>query len=204
MSSKLIKALVAGGALAVAASSAGAADTYVVDPIHSEAAFQVRHLVSKVRGRFGDFKGVILADAQRPEASRVEFTIRAASIDTANADRDRHLQSPDFFDVEKYPEISFKSRTVAARGQGRYDVSGTLSMHGVSKEVTLPVAFLGAGKDPWGNERAGFETSLTLDRKDYGIVWNKALDAGGYLLGDDVLVTINLEAIKKADAAASN
>jgi polyisoprenoid-binding protein YceI len=180
-----------------------AADTYTVDGSHSEASFQVRHLVGKVRGHFADFKGTVQVDPAKPEASSVEFSIKAASIDTANADRDKHLRTADFFDVEKFPEITFKSTKVAPAGKDKYDVTGTFSMHGVTKTITLPVAFLGFGKDPWGNERAGFELTTTLNRKDYGIVWNKALDAGGVMLGDDVTVTITLETIKKKDKPAS-
>lgn len=176
-----------------------AADTYSVDPVHSEASFQIRHLVGKVRGHFADFKGTVQIDQAKPEASSVEFSMKAATIDTGVADRDKHLRSADFFDVEKFPEITFKSTKIAPAGKDRYDVTGTFSMHGVTKTVTLPVSFLGFGKDPWGNDRAGFEVTTTLNRKDYGIVWNKTLDAGGVMLGEDVAVTITLETIKKKD-----
>src|SRR6185295_13183779 len=118
-------------------------------------------------------------------------------IDTANADRDKHLRTADFFDVEKYPEITFKSKSVKATGKDHYAVTGDFTMHGVTKEITLPVTFLGEANDPWGNQRAGFETAVTLNRKDYGITWNKALDAGGALLGEDVPVAISLEAVKE-------
>ena len=180
-----------------------AADTYSVDKTHSDLSFQIRHLVGKVRGSFGDFSGTINADAAKPEASTVEFTIKAASIDTANEDRDKHLRSADFFEVEKFPEISFKSTKVKLLGKDRYEVTGDFSMHGVTKPLTLPVSFLGSGKDPWGNERAGFETTTTLNRKDFGIVWNKTLDAGGLVLGDEVSVSITLEALKKKEAPAA-
>ena len=176
-----------------------AADTYSVDAVHSEASFQIRHLVGKVRGHFADFKGTVQIDQAKPGASSVEFSIKAATIDTGVADRDKHLRSADFFDVEKFPEITFKSTKIAPVGKDRYDVTGTFSMHGVTKTVTLPVSFLGFGKDPWGNDRAGFEVTTTLNRKDYGIVWNKTLDAGGVMLGEDVAVTITLETIKKKD-----
>ena len=174
-----------------------AADTYTIDKGHSEAAFTVKHLVSKVSGRFNDFGGNITLDAAKPEQSSVEFTIKGASVNTDNADRDKHLKSPEFFDVEKNPEITFKSSKVAPAGKDKFNVDGTLTMRGVSKQVTLPVEFQGFAKDPWGNERAGFAVETTLNRKDYGIVWNKALDQGGYLLGDDVKIVINLEAVKK-------
>jgi polyisoprenoid-binding protein YceI len=154
-----------------------------------------------VRGRFTDFDGTILADTSKPETSSVAFRIKTASIDTSVADRDKDLRSPNFFDVEKYPEITFKSTKIVPAGKDKYDVTGTLTMHGVSKEMTLPVVFLGAAKDPWGNERASFELSTKLNRKDYGINWNKALDQGGFMLGDDVDVTIALETIKKKPEA---
>jgi polyisoprenoid-binding protein YceI len=178
-----------------------AADTLTIDKSHSEVGFRIRHLVSKVAGRFADFSGTITADAAKPEMSAVQFTIQAGSIDTANAKRDEHLRSADFFDVAKFPTIEFKSRKVTPAGKDRYDVAGTLTMHGVSRDVTLPVGFLGLAKDPWGNERAGFELALTLNRKDYGIVWNTTLDSGGLLLGEDVAVAINLEAIKAKPGA---
>jgi polyisoprenoid-binding protein YceI len=179
------------------------ADTWVIDKNHSEAGFQVRHMMSKVRGHFNDYAGTIVVDPAKPEAASVEFTIKAASIDTANEGRDKDLRSANFFETEKYPDISFKSTKVKAAGKDRYDVTGLLTMHGVSKEVTLPVQVLGYGKDPWGNEKAGFSTDVTLNRKDYGIVWNKALDNGSVLLGDDVWVSINLEASKKKETAAN-
>jgi polyisoprenoid-binding protein YceI len=169
------------------------AETYSVDPAHSEVGFTIRHLVSHVRGRFDDFGGKINMDPKNLPASSVDFHIKATSIDTSVPDRDKHLRSADFFDVEKFPEISFKSDSVKTAGKDRYDVTGTLTIHGVSKKVTLPVSYLGTAKDPWGGTRAGFETSTTLNRKDFGIVWNKALDNGGVMLGDDVKVDINLE-----------
>jgi polyisoprenoid-binding protein YceI len=193
-------------ALVMAAVSAAPAlaDTWVVDKAHSEASFQVQHLmVSKVRGRFGDFAGTIQADAANPAASSVEFRIKTASIDTDDADRDKHLRSADFFDVAKHPEITFKSTKVTPRGDKRFDVTGTLTIRGVAKEVTLPVTYSGSVKDPWGNEKAGFETALTLSRKEYGLLWNKTLEAGGVVVGDEVQVTINLEALKQKAAAAN-
>jgi polyisoprenoid-binding protein YceI len=184
------------GFLAASVQLAAAAETYVIDKAHSEIGFRVRHLISKVPGRFTDFEGKILADAAKPEASSVEFTIQVASIDTAVAKRDEHLRSPDFFDVAKYPTITFKSGRVVAAGKDLYNVTGTLTMHGVSKEVTLPVRFAGLAKDPWGNQRAGFEIVTQLNRKDYGIVWNQTLDTGGLMLGEEVEITLNIEAVK--------
>lgn len=184
-------------ALAAVAAPA-AAETYVVDNGHSEVSFQVRHLVSKVRGGFGSYAGTFQLDRQKPEASKVEFTIQSASINTALPDRDKHLKGPDFFDAEKYPAIRFESAKIVAKGKDAYEVTGPLTMRGVTKTVTLPVSFLGFVKDPWGNEKAGFETTVVLNRKDYGMVWNAALDKGGFVLGDDVTVSINLELARKA------
>ena len=124
---------------------------------------------------------------------RSTSTSRRPASTPTRPDRDKHLRSADFFDVEKFPEITFKSKSIAAAGKDKYNVTGTLTLHGVSKEVTLPVTYLGTVKDPWGGTRAGFEIETTLDRKDYGIVWNKAIDNGGVMLGDDVKIAINLE-----------
>ena len=185
--------------LAAAAATAPlfAAETYTVDKAHSDVSFQIRHFASKVRGSFNDFEGAIQADPAKPEMSSVVFTIKTASIDTNDANRDKHLRSGDFFDAEKHPEITFKSSKIAPAGQDKYNVTGTLTIHGVSKEVTLPVTFLGFAKDPGGNQRASFETTIKLNRKDFGINWNKALDAGGVMLSDDVDATINLETVLK-------
>src|SRR5207244_6583633 len=132
-------------------------DTWTSDKNHSEAGFQIRHLMSRVRGHFDDFAGTVVADAAMPEAATVEFTIKTASIDTANEGRDKDLRSANFFEVEKYPEITFKSSRITPRGGDRYDVTGTLTMHGVSKEVTLPVTFLGFVSTGRLGDRAGFE-----------------------------------------------
>jgi polyisoprenoid-binding protein YceI len=188
--------------LALGAASSLAADTYTVDKGHSEASFQVRHMVTKVRGHFADFGGTIQVDPAKLDASSVEFTIQAASITSDNASRDKHLKSPDFFDVEKYPTITFKSSKITQAGKDRYDVTGTLELRGKKKEITLPVTFLGFAKTPWGGEVAGFETTVHLDRKEFGMVWNKALDNGGFLVGDDVEISIAIEAPKQKAVAA--
>ena len=186
-------------ALALTAATVFAApQTYVIDRAHSEADFSVRHMMSRVSGKFDDFTGSVSLDRANPASSSVEFTIKTASINTGNADRDKHLRTPDFFDAEKNPEIHFKSTAIApSKTKNVYDVTGDLTMRGVTKRVTLPVEFLGFQKDPWGNERAGFEVDTKLNRKDYGINWNKALDNGGFLLADDVAISINLETLPK-------
>ncbi len=180
--------------LAIAAATPAAAQqVWEIDGVHSEVSFRIRHLVSQVRGSFRDFAVKVETNQANPAASRVSFTIQAASIDTGNGDRDKHLRSADFFDVEKFPTITFASTAIAPRGNNRFDVTGTLTMHGVSKEITLPVEFTGTMQDPMGNTKAGFETSTTINRKDYGIIWNRALDTGGFVLGDDVDVSISLQ-----------
>jgi polyisoprenoid-binding protein YceI len=172
--------------------------TFAIDKAHSEATFQVRHLVTKVRGSFSDIGGTIQADETRPEQSFVTFTIQAASIDTGTPDRDAHLRSGDFFDVEKYPTISFTSKAIKAGPNDGYSVTGDLTMRGVTKQITAPVTFLGKAKDPWGNEKIGFETELTLNRKDFGLTWNAALETGGFLVGDEVKVAVSVQAAPAA------
>jgi len=169
--------------------------TYKIDKSHSEAIFQVRHLVMKVRGRFTDFEGAIEFNEENPEQSSVHFTINSKSIDTAEPDRDTHLRSADFFDIEKYPQITFVSKKIVKRGTETYDVTGDLTIDGVTKEVVLPVAHLGKAKDPWGNERLGFEAESTLNRKDYGLHWNAALETGGFLVGDEVKISLQIQAV---------
>jgi polyisoprenoid-binding protein YceI len=186
---------------ALAALPVHAAEVYTIDAGHSDVSFQVRHLVTQVRGKFSDYQGTIQLDPAKLENSKVEFRIKAASIDTALPDRDKHLRSEDFFYVEKFPEITFKSQSIKATGKDTYDVTGQLTMRGVAKTVTLPVTFLGKVRDPWGNDKAGFTTETTINRKDYGIVWNAALDNGGVVLGDEVRIAINLETQLQKDAA---
>jgi len=174
---------------------ATATRTYAIDKTHSELNFQVRHLVTRVRGRFTDFDGAVSIDAASPERSSVNVNIKAATIDTSTADRDAHLRSDDFFAVEKYPALTFTSSRVTKKTEELYEVTGTLTIRGVAKEVTLPVTFLGAAKDPWGNERVGFETEIAINRKDFGLTWNAALETGGFLVGDEVKISASVQAI---------
>lgn len=173
-----------------------AQEIYTIDPNHSNVAFKVRHLVSKVGGEFTEFDGTITADFSNLDVSGVQFSIQAASLDTRNEDRDNHLRSVDFFDVEKYPEITFTSTKVTKIDNDSYAVAGILTMHGVSKSITLTVDYLGE-MTAMGGTRAGYELSTTLDRKDFGVSWNRALDTGGFILGDEVGVNINLEVVKQ-------
>ncbi|HSS75344.1 MAG TPA: YceI family protein [Thermoanaerobaculia bacterium] len=171
---------------------------YKVDVDHSGVSFSVRHFVSNVSGRFRDFDGVIKYDKANPAASSVEFTVRVASIDTTNNDRDEHLRSKDFFDVQKFPTLTFSSTQVAAKDSSTLNVTGNLTLHGVTRSVTLPVSLLGTVKTPRG-EKAGFETAFKIDRKEFGITWNNVLDSGP-VLGDEVKITIEVEANRQVDS----
>ena len=194
------RSLILGALLVSAASLASAADTYTIDSRHSEAAFRVRHFMSKVSGKFADISGAVNIDKANPAASTVDFTIKTATIDTGVADRDKHLRSADFFDTDKFPEITFKSTKIAPAGKkDLYNVTGNFTMHGVTKELTFPVEVLGWQTSKQG-ERVGFGVATTINRKDFGVVWNRTLDNGGVMLGDDVDVTVNVEAVKRAEA----
>lgn len=168
--------------------------TFQIDKTHSEAAFEVRHLISKVRGRFADFDGTIEFDEEKPEQSKVSVAIRAASVDTNTPDRDAHLRSDDFFAVDKYPTLTFVSTAVTPKGNGAYEVAGTLTMRGVTKAIVIPVSYLGKAQDPWGNEKVAFEGEVKLNRKDFGLNWNAAIEAGGFLVGDEVKVSLSVQA----------
>jgi polyisoprenoid-binding protein YceI len=174
-----------------------------IDVGHSAIHFWVRHLViSKVHGRFARWSGAIELDPQDLTRASVEVKIDAASIDTQVADRDTHLRSADFLDVAKYPELAFRSTKIEKAGSG-YRVLGELTIHGVTKPVTLEAEFAGTAKDPWGNERAGFSAKTSLDRREFGLTWNAALEAGGVLVGEKVEISVELEAVKKAAAVAA-
>jgi polyisoprenoid-binding protein YceI len=178
-----------------------AQDVYKIDPTHSEVGFKVRHFLSRTPGRFGKFEGTITVHAKDMSKSSVEVTIDAKSISTDNAKRDEHLNSPDFFDTAKFPTLTFKSTSVVDKGNGQLEVTGDFTMHGVTKRITVPVMALGATKDPWGNVRGGWEASFKVNRKDFGILWNKVLDNGSGMLGDDVDISLAFEAVKQKDEA---
>jgi polyisoprenoid-binding protein YceI len=167
----------------------------VIDKTHSEVTFQVRHLMTRVRGRFTDFSGTIDFNQAQPDRSSVAFTINTASVDTGTPDRDTHLRTDDFFSSDKYPTMTFVSSRVTKKDDEHYDVTGTLTIRDVAKEITLPVTHLGEAKDPWGNARLGFELDVTINRKDFGLVWNAALEIGGFVVGDDVTISVSVQAI---------
>jgi polyisoprenoid-binding protein YceI len=169
--------------------------TFAIDKAHSEATFQVRHLITKVRGRFSDFEGTIQFDESKPEESSVTFTIKTDSIDTSEPDRDKHLRSGDFFSVDEHPTMTFTSTRVRPVSSNQFEVTGPLTIRGSKKEITIPVTYLGTAKDPWGKERAGFEAEVTINRKDFGLSWNAALEAGGFLVGDDVKISLSIQAV---------
>lgn len=172
------------------------AAVFEIDRSHSDVRFRVRHLLSRVGGQFRQFNGTIAFDPARPESARITVTIHAASIDTGVPDRDAHLRSDDFFATDVHPEITFTSDQVTRTGTDTFTVGGTLAMRGVARRVELPVTYLGVARDPYGRELAAFESSLRLNRKDFGLTWNAALETGGVLVGDEVEVTLNIEAAR--------
>jgi len=186
--------------LCLEAPPARAADTYTIDVGHSNVSFLIRHFFSKVPGRFGKYEGTIVYDAEDLSKSSVNVTIDAASINTDVADRDKHLKSGDFFDVEKFPKITFTSTKVKPLGKTKAQVEGNLTIKGVSKPVTLDVEVLGTGPDAWGNTRGGFEGRTKVNRQDFGVAWNKVVEGGGTVLGDEVEITLNLEAVRQKPA----
>jgi polyisoprenoid-binding protein YceI len=171
--------------------------TYTIDPAHSTAGFKVRHLmVSNVRGEFSKVTGTVVVDADAPENSRVEARIDASTIHTRDEQRDAHLKSADFLDVEKFPEITFVSKKVAG-GDGEWKVTGDLTIHGVTKQVTLDVEGLAPEvKDPWGNVKSGATAATKISRKDFGMVFNMALETGGVMVGDEVTISLELELLR--------
>ena len=181
--------------LAVGLASSSQAESWKVDPAHTTVGFNVSHLFTSVQGRFDRFEGTVDFDLANPEAAVVRGTVEAASINTNNEKRDKHLRSSDFFDTEKHPKLHFES-TKATITQGRNGkIAGNLTIHGVTRAVVLDVKFLGSGKDPWGNERAGFRAELTINRRDYGLNWNELLETGGYLVGDEIEIRIDAEGL---------
>ncbi len=179
-------------------------NTWNIDPQHSAIRFSVRHMVfSKVHGRFAKWSGKVdLGDGDLSKAS-AEIVIDVASIDTGEADRDAHLRSADFLNIEQNPELTFRSRRVEKQDETHYRMIGDLSLNGETREVALDVEHAGNGMDPWGNERSGFNASVSLNRKDFGLGWNQLLETGGVLVGEKVDITIELQLIKAAAEQAA-
>ncbi len=172
---------------------------YTLDPAHSRLGFVARHaMVTKVRGAFNEFTGTAHLDGENPARSSVHVTIQAASIDTRNADRDAHLRSNDFLQMDDYPEITFESTEITWTGENAFDVTGKLTIKGVTRSVTVPVTLEGQATDPFGNVRVGFEGSTTINRRDFGVTWNATLETGGVLVSDKIALEIEISAIKQA------
>lgn len=173
--------------------------SYTIDASHSRFGFVARHaMVTKVRGAFNDFDGTATIDGANPANSTVRVVLKVASIDTRNAQRDEHLRTNDFLDVANYPEITFVSTAVSHDGGNDFEVTGDLTIRGVTKSITLPLEFQGSATDPFGNARIGFEGSVEINRKDWGVNWNAALEAGGVLVSDKITLEFEISAIKSA------
>lgn len=176
-------------------SNPNTASTWTIDPAHTDVGFEVRHMMfAKVRGRFTELEGT-LQIAPSGETSTASIAIKAASIDTGQAERDKHLRSPDFFDVERFPELTFEGAGIRAP-DGRLALAGDLTIRDTTRRVELAVEESGRGVDPWGNERIGFTATVTIDRGDYGLTWNQALETGGILVGNEVKIVIELQAVQ--------
>lgn len=172
--------------------------TWEIDPTHTTIGFSVRHaMIAKVRGRFTDFGGTFTLDGTNPANSSAELTVQMASVDTQNDDRDNHLRSAEFFDVETFPTMTFVSTGVAATGSD-FVVTGDLTVHGVTKSIPVEFELVGISQDPWGNTRIGFEGEAEINRRDFGLEWNVALDTGGVLVSENIKITLDVEAVKKA------
>jgi polyisoprenoid-binding protein YceI len=181
------------------ATVADLAGSWTLDPAHTRVGFVARHaMVTKVRGAFNEFEGTAVIDGSDLTRSSATVTIKSASIDTRNGQRDAHLRSNDFLAMEDHPEITFVSTGVTATGPAGFDLTGDLTIKGVTNSVTIPFEFEGAATDPFGNLRAGFEGSVTINRKDYGITWNAALETGGVLVSDKIVLEFEVSAIKAA------
>jgi polyisoprenoid-binding protein YceI len=173
--------------------------TYTLDPAHSRIGFVARHaMVTKVRGAFNEFEGTATLDGANPASSSAQVTIKAASIDTRNAQRDEHLRSNDFLSMDEYPQITFSSTGARQVDDSTFELAGDLTIKGVTNQITVPFSFEGAAKDPFGNLRVGFEGAVTINRKDYGITWNAALETGGVLVSDKVTLEFELSLVKNA------
>jgi polyisoprenoid-binding protein YceI len=176
----------------------GTLTTWSIDPAHSHVEFAVRHLmISTVKGRFGVVTGTIKTDDSDPAKGDVEVSIDAASIDTREAQRDAHLKSADFFDVERFPAITFRSTRVSDVNGDRFKLTGDLAIHGVTREVTLDVTSEGRGKDPWGGDRVGFSATTKIKRSEFGLTWNQVLETGGIAVGDEIKISLEIEAVKQ-------
>ncbi len=171
--------------------------TWKIDPSHTSVEFSAKHMmITTVRGRIADVEGTIVTDEKNLANSSVEAVLRGASLDTRSEQRDQHLRSADFLDTEKFPVITFKSKRIEGSKE-QFRVTGDLTIRGTTKEITLDVTFEGKGKDPWGGERVGFAATGKIDRRDYGLTWNQALETGGVLVANEIKITIEAQATKE-------
>ena len=178
--------------------------TYNVDLVHSEIAFTVRHMMfAKVRGQFEKWSAALAYDEADPTRSKIRVEVETASIDTRDAQRDGHLRSPDFFQSDKFPKMIFEGKRIQAAGAGRYKLTGDLTIRDATREVTLDVEETGSGKDPWGNQRLGFRATGAIQRSEWGLKWNQALEAGGVMLSDKVDIDVEVQVIVAADSKTS-
>ncbi|HEY0529119.1 MAG TPA: YceI family protein [Gemmatimonadaceae bacterium] len=176
--------------------AAGTRTTWKIDATHTSVEFSAKHLmITTVKGRIAEVEGTIYTDEKNPQNSSVEATLKATSIDTRTDQRDQHLRSADFLNVEKYPEIKFKSTRITGDKE-EFKLTGNLTIRDVTKEITLDVHFEGRNKDPWGGERVGFNATGKFDRRDFGLTWNQALETGGVVVGNDIKVNIEVQAVK--------
>ncbi len=173
------------------------ATTYSIDKDHTTVSFKIRHLFSKVQGTFNDFSGTFTYVPGQPDQWQTEATIQTTSIDTGVEPRDNHLRSPDFFDVKQYPTVTFKSTSVTDATETHAKLHGLLTIRGVEKPVVLDLDIHGEGKDPWGNLRSGFTATTQINRKDFGLTWNKAVESGQLLVGEEVDIILEVEGLAK-------
>lgn len=184
--------------MSTTAATTPALTTWSIDPAHSHVEFAVKHMmISTVKGRFAVVRGTVRTDEANPANSDVNIEIDVDSIDTREAQRDAHLKSADFFDIEKFPKITFKSTRITDVSGDNFKLTGDLSIHGVTRPITLDVTSEGRGKDPWGGERAGFSATGKIKRSEFGLTWNQVLEAGGILVGDDIKINLDVEVVKQ-------
>lgn len=175
---------------------------WIIDPAHSMVEFRAKHMMfTTVRGQFSSFQGTLDLDMQNPENSHVEGSVDVRSIDTGDNDRDAHLRSPDFFDVENHPEMTFHSTRIESKGNNEYKVVGDLTIHGTTRQIIWDVESADLGKDPWGNLRLGFSAETKVNRKDFGLNWNVALETGGWLVSDEIKIQAEIQAVPSAEDA---
>lgn len=179
-----------------------AAVQWNIDPSHTLVEFAVRHMmIANVKGNFSGVSGTVVGDPEDLTSGKISVSVDLDTVETRDKQRDDHLRSADFFDVENFPKMTFESRSITRTGDGTYNIDGDLTIRGTTRPITLAAEFVGQGQDPWGNTRAGFDATAKLSRKDFGLTWNTALETGGVLVGDEVKITISAELVKQQEQA---